>query len=173
MTLTNIPGGMLVPYGPGFNTANLPSVLATAAILDSANEAMIMIGYVVTSDGGSHTIDTTGSSSLQWLTGSSVGFTQAGTTVKVGLAAVDTATGPPPRAVNVSDVITFDVSRSMTGGGGGIAGANTWQTHVPTSGTKTVANGDFIAFAIQMTAWATADSIRVGAGTVATNSSRI
>jgi hypothetical protein len=44
------------------------------------------------------------------------------------------------------------VHASFTGGGGGIAGTNTWQVSVPTAGTKTIANGDLVAIAIQMTA---------------------
>lgn len=125
--------------------------------LDATNESIHMIGRVFTEDGGSHTIDTTGSSSLGWRSGS-VTFANAGTTVIVGLAAVDASTGPPGRAANASDVVTVDVSRSITGGGGGIT-ANAWQEHVPTSGTKTIANGDLVAFVVQMTARGGADSV--------------
>lgn len=127
--------------------------------LDQTNECMIAIGRVKTADGGSHTIDTTGSSSLQWMSGSTT-FANAGTTCKVGLAPVDTANGPPPRASNTTNAINFDVSASFTGGGGGIT-ANAVQTSVPTSGTKTLANGDLVAFAVQTTAIGGADAIQV------------
>lgn len=157
MTLTALPGTGLVPIGMGYSNTPASGPGGTTALIDAANEAIIFIGYVVTSDGGSHTIDTTGSSSLGWRTGA-VTFANAGTTVKVGLAAVDMATGPPGRAANASGVITFDVARSMTGGGGGIT-TNTWHSHVPTTGTKTIANGDFIAFCIQMTSVGGVDSI--------------
>ena len=68
----------------------------------------------------------------------------------VGLATVMATAGPPGRAENVSDVITFNVSKSLVGGSGGIT-ANAWQTHIPDIGTQTIANGDLVAFCIQMT----------------------
>lgn len=159
MALVNIPGGFFVPIGPCLLTRDEsnPANLGVGATMDAANEALIIIGRVATTDGGSHTIDTTGSSAIGWRTGL-VTFANAATTVKVGLAAVDTANGPPARAVNVANVITFDVSRSMVGGGGGIT-ANAWQTHVPTAGTKTIANGDLVAFCVQMTARGGTDSV--------------
>ncbi|WP_338688335.1 hypothetical protein V5279_23640 [Bradyrhizobium sp. 26S5] len=132
----------------------------TGNAISAANDSLIMIGYIFTEDGASHTIDTTGSSSFGWRCGPSLTFANAGTTVKVGLAAVDTANGPPVRAVNVANAITFDVAAVFTGGGGGITGS-AWQTSVPTTGTKTVANGDFLAFAIQMTAKGGSDSLQV------------
>lgn len=145
-------GGLLREGNPGLSGL-------VSALLDAANEATIMVGHVFTEDGATHTIDTSGSSSLGWRS-AAVTFANASTTVKVGLAAVDTANGPPVRAVNSTNVITFDVSRSMTGGGGGIT-ANAWQEHVPTSGTKTIANGDLVAFCVQMTAFAGADLVNV------------
>jgi hypothetical protein len=159
MALVGLDGSYWVPIGPNpFLGSTGPSAVGTA--LDAANEAIIMIGYVVTSDGGSHTIDTTGSSSLAWRCTSAT-FADGGTVVKVGLAAVDTATGPAARAVNVANVITFDVNASYTGGGGGLT--NAMITSVPTAGTKTVANGDLIAFAVQMTArGGVTDSVSVG-----------
>lgn len=161
MALVALDGSLLVPIGPGFNSGtNQPT--NTTTTLDATNEALIFVGQIVTSDGASHTIDTTGSSSIGWRT-ASVTFANGGTTVKVGLAAVDTTNGPPVRAAHASDVITFDVNAAFTGGGGGIT-ANAWQTSVPTAGTKTVANGDFIAMAVQMTARGGADSIQVAGG---------
>lgn len=135
-----------------------PSAVAMGSTaIDAANEAVIMVGQVYTSDGGSHTIDTSGSSSLGWRCGTAT-FSNAGTTVKVGLAPVDTANGPSARAANTANVIDFDVFASFTGGGGGITG-NAWQESVPTSGSKTVANGDLVAFAIQMTARGGTDAV--------------
>lgn len=157
MALVALDGMPLVAIGMASRQAvpilaNLGSV-----VLDAANEACIMVGQVFTEDGASHTIDTTGSSSLGWRTGS-VTFANGGTTVKVGIAAVDLVAGPPARASNVADVITFDLSKSLTGGGGGIA-ATSWQEHVPDAGSKTIANGDLVAFCVQMTARGGADSI--------------
>lgn len=148
-------------YVGGANRNLVPSIASLGSTtLDAANEACFMVGYVITEDGASHTIDTTGSSSLGWRTGA-VTFANAGTTVKVGLAAVDTAAGPSVRPANASDVVTFDVSKSLTGGGGGIT-ANAWQEHVPGAGSKTIANGDLVAFVVQMTArGGAADSIIV------------
>ncbi len=155
-----------VPYGIGVNYTGTSNPGTSSVTLDAAKEASIVYGHVVTADGGSHTIDTSGSSSLQWRT-AAVTFANAGTTVVVGLAAMDTSTGPPGRAVNSTDTITFDVSRSITGGGGGIT-ANAWQTNVPTSGSKTIANGDYLAFAVQMTTRGGADSV-IHAGTIQGN----
>lgn len=157
MTLVNLPGGFASEVGPSSILTGLVVTTLIGVTLDAVNEALIFYGRIITSDGASHTIDTTGSSSLQWRNTSAT-FANAGTTVTVGLAAMDSATGGPARAANVADVITFDVSKSLTGGGGGIT-ANAWQTHVPDAGTKTVANGDIIAFAIQMTARGGADLV--------------
>ncbi len=158
MSIAAFDGGWNARLGYNLEISNsLPST--SNLVIDAANETIIFIGRIATSDAASHTIDTTGSSALHWRTNTST-FSNAGTTVKVGLAAVDTTTGPPARAVNVADVITFDVNASFTGGGGGIP-ANTWQTHVPTTGTKTIAHGDLVAFAVQMTARGGSDLIHV------------
>lgn len=160
MALVALDGMPMIPIGHA-GCEGLVSISVLQAIpIDAVNEAVIMVGQIFTEDGGSHTIDTTGSSSLGWCSGA-VTFANAATTVKVGLAAVDTAAGPPARAVNSADVITFDVSRSHTGGGGGIT-ANAWQENVPTAGTKTIANGALIAFCIQMTARGGTDSVGIG-----------
>lgn len=166
MALAALPGAPLVPIGLGF--AALQGQPASASVtLDAANEAAIAIGQVCTSDGGSHTIDTSGSSSLGWRAGT-VTFANAGTTVKVGLAAVLTTVGPPGRAANTADVIDFDVSKSLVGGGGGIT-ANAWQTHVPDTGSKTIAHGDMVAVCVQMTArGGTTDSVNVSHNSTST-----
>lgn len=156
MALQSFPGNPLAYVGPNPLLLQTTPTVATVT-MDAANESMIFIGRIITSDGGSHTIDTTGSSSLQWRT-STVTFANAGTTLVVGLAAVLTSAGPPGRPANVADVITFDVSKSLTGGGGGVT-ANAWQSHTPDTGTKTIANGDLVAFAVQMTARGGTDSV--------------
>jgi hypothetical protein len=152
----------LIPIGLPAHQGSLNVLSSAAVTIDATAEATIYIGHLFWADGGSHTVDTSGSSSLGWLTGA-VTFANAGTSVSIGLAAVDTATGPPARAANVADIITFDVASVKTGGGGGITGS-AWQESVPTTGTKTIAHGDFIAFAVQMTT-------RAGADTIAVNSS--
>lgn len=157
MSLVETGGSPLIVIGQPYirNNGGLP--IGSAVTQDATNEAAIMYGHVITDDGASHTIDTTGSSSLQWLT-SAVTFANAGTTFVAGLAAMDTTAGPPGRAVNASDVITPSVSKSHTGGDGGVT-ANAWQTNTPDSGTLTIANGDFLAFFTQMTARGGADSV--------------
>src|SRR5262245_18080476 len=160
MALVNLDGNFLIPIGPNAAAVTLAAPTISAQLLDAANEALIFIGQITTSDGGSHTINTTGSSSLGWRSGA-VTFATGTTVVKVGIGTVDSATGPPGRATNVSDVVTFQCSKSLTGGGGGIT-ANTWQTHVPDTGSMTIANGDIIAFSIQMTARGGTDAINPG-----------
>lgn len=159
MTLANLPGGFAQQFGIGSQFLGGSQPQGQTQAIAATKAAVIYVGYIITSDGSSHTINTTGSSSIQWQTGS-VTFSNAGTTAVVGLAAVDLSNGPPARAVNVADVITFDVSRVMTGGGGGVT-SSAWQTHVPTAGTKTIANGDFVAFAVQLTSRGGTDTIAV------------
>lgn len=137
----------------------LDSQTASAGTVDATNESVAMIGHLYWEDGGTHTVDTTGSSSLQWRT-NAVTNANGGTTTKVGLADVITTAGPPARANHASDVISFDVAAVFTGGGGGIT-ATAWNTSVPTTGTKTIAHNQLVAFAIQMTARGGADSIVV------------
>ncbi len=161
MALTALSGTPIVPIGAAHRFGNTGIAALGTTTIDAANEACIMYGHVFTSDGASHTINTTGSSSLGWRSGA-LTFANAGTTVKVGLAALDTATGPPARAANAAGVITFDVSKSHTGGGGTIT-ANAWQENVPDTGTKTIANGDLVAFCVQATARAGSDIIRPSA----------
>jgi hypothetical protein len=160
MSFAALPGSPTILIGPSPSSSN--TITQTTTTLDAANEALICIGRVRTADGGSHTIDTTGSSSIGFLTGS-VTFANAGTSLSVGIAAVDTTNGPAGRAVNVADVTTFDVKGVFAGGGGGITGT-AWQTKVPTTGTKTIANGDLVAVVIQMTARAGADTVGIITG---------
>jgi hypothetical protein len=128
-------------------------------LTDATLEACEYIGHVFTADGASHTIDTTGSSSLGWMTGA-VTFANAGSSFTVGLGTVDLANGPPARATNVANAVTFSVSKTLTGGGGGIT-ATAWQEHVPDAGTMTIANGDLVAFSAQMVVRAGADVVNV------------
>jgi len=161
MALVNIDGVPLTQIGfPARAGAYVALNASTVATIDAAGEALITVGQIFTDDGGSHTINTTGFSTLGWRT-NNITFVDAGTTVKVGLASVDTANGPPARAVNAAGVITFNVSRSIIGNSGGITG-NAWQNHAPDAGTMTIANGDLVAFCIQMTARGGVDIINVG-----------
>lgn len=163
MSLAAITGMPIIAVGHANRQGTAFLTTASNLIMDAANEAAIMVGHLWWEDGGSHTIDTTGSSSIQWRSGA-ITFANAGTTFKVGIGAVDATTGPPVRAVNVADVITQDVAAVLTGAGGGVT-ANAWQTSVPTTGTKTIANGDLVAVSMQMTARGGVDTIQ--ASTVA------
>ena len=158
--LLNIPGVPINPLGLMSRQLYATASSLTAVRMDAANEAVMLTGQIFTEDGGSHTIDTSGSSSIGWRS-AAVTFANAGTTLKVGVADLDTANGPPSRAVNVADVITFDVAAAFTGGGGGVT-ANAWQTSVPTTGSKTIAHGDFVCIAWQMTARGGADFVDCG-----------
>lgn len=154
-------GGGQRPLGGGL-AAN-----TSLATLAAAKAAAIMIGRVFTEDGASHTIDTTGSSSMGWRSGA-LTFANAATTVVVGLATVDAANGAPGRATNSTGTITPSVSKSHTGGGGGIT-ANAWQENVPSSGSLAIANGDLLAAFVQMTARGGADSVVVQAQAMTTS----
>jgi hypothetical protein len=56
---------------------------------------------------------------------------------------------------------------SKTYNGAGLS-ASTWTSSVPDSGTKTIANGDLVAFAVQMTARSGADAVNGVSSTSAT-----
>ena len=64
MALVGLPGSKRAFIGPNAVRYSYWAPIGGAATLDAANEAVIMIGHIETSDGGSHTIDTTGSSSI-------------------------------------------------------------------------------------------------------------
>lgn len=162
MSLAALDGTPLIPIGHGGKDfgAGTSSALATAATLAVTNASVIMYGHIFTEDGASHTIDTTGFSSLGWRSGA-VTFANAASVLRVGLAPVDTTNGPPGRASNTAGVTNFDVFRAYTTSVGPTTSA--WNESVPTSGTKTIANGDVVAFVIQFITRAGADSVIVQA----------
>ena len=113
MALVNLDGVPLTQVGfPIHSGAFHTGGWTTIDTIDATNEAVIFIGQIWTTDGGSHIIDTSGSSALGWRT-NNVALSNAGTIVKVGLATVDAGSIPPARATNVGNVITFQVSRSL------------------------------------------------------------
>lgn len=133
--------------------------MATIHTADALNECCQFIGQIWTTDGQSHTIDTTGSSRLLWHS-ALVTFANSGTTLKVGLGAVDTTGPAPARAVNVAGVATTQVSSAVIGGSGAVT-ANTWISQTPDTGSMTIANGDLVAMTLQLTSRAGTDSIAV------------
>lgn len=133
----------------------------TGMTMNAANYSVQMIGHIVTEDGASHTLDNTGQSAI-FLNTTSVTFANVGTTLKIGLAPIDTsATTTPPRASNTSNVVNFDVAKTYTGGGGGVANSGVWHSFASgsVSGSKTVANGDLVCVVVQMTARAGSDAV--------------
>lgn len=166
MTIQSIPGGFDL-VGPNVHSI-VPSDISSSQI-NATGEAVIFVGRITTSDGGSHTIDTTGSSSIGWRA-DGVTFTNPSTSFSVGVAPVDNTAGPPGRASNTTNVIDFDVKAVFAGGGGGVTAG--WQTTVPTTGSKVIADGDLVAVAFQMTNRAGVDDILVSHMAAAQNVSR-
>ncbi len=133
------------------------STALTNITLNAAGETTCMIGHLVLEnpEGGSKTLSAAGGGSIVWRSGTTT-FANAGTTFKVGIQDVSTATSP------AQGDGTFDVEASFTGGGGGVT-SGAVQTSVMTSGTKTIAHGDLIAITFAMTARGGADSVIVNA----------
>ena len=141
--------------------------VANITTLDSVPEACFFVGQIWNSDGNSHTIDTTGSSGIFWRNNGYT-LTNAGTTLKVGLAQLDTA-GPPPRPVNVGGVATLDVSRTYIGGSVTLTSVD-FNLSVPDTGSMTIANGQLVAMVFQMTARGGTDQLVIAATNATTSS---
>ncbi|WP_143271552.1 hypothetical protein [Bradyrhizobium mercantei] len=158
MTLQAIPG--LSYFGPdpwkGFGAGAMQA-------MGGAGFANHFIGRLITSDGGSHTIDTTGQSALGFFTFSTT-LANAASSFSFGIAAVDTTTGRPGRGVSSSGTVTFDVKTVVTGGSG-ILATNGFNNITPTSGSKTIANGDLVAVCAQLTAKGGSDTVVLSVGT--------
>ncbi|BBC00197.1 hypothetical protein [Bradyrhizobium elkanii] len=127
--------------------------------LGGTNVMAYMIGQIWWEGGGSHTVDNTGLSAIGWYNGNGT-FNNAGTSFKVGIAAVDTSNGPNGRPVNSTGVPTLDVAAVLTGGGGGVTN-NAWNETVPTTGTKTIANGELVAVCMYMATRGGSDNVQV------------
>lgn len=156
-----------------FNYFDGRTLAATNTTLDASLEAIIMYGQIFNSDGGTHTIDTSGSSKMGFLTGASLVFANHGTALKFGLADMELGTGPAARAKNVTDTITFDVSKQWLGDDAHGMASSTWHEAAPDAGAKTIAHGDFVAFAVQMvTRGGATDLINVACGGTGTAPNR-
>ena len=143
-------------YFPYFQPANFS--VGTSVALNAAGEKVAMIGRLyIEGRAASKTIDTTGSSAIQFRT-AGVTFSNAGSTLDIGIQDVVVGTGPLGRPDG-----TFDVLTTLTGGGGSPT-ANAWQTIAMTSGTKTMAHGDLIAVVWDMTARGGADAVNITPG---------
>ncbi|MCC8976347.1 hypothetical protein [Bradyrhizobium brasilense] len=147
----------------------VPSVGFNANFMTGNGNETYIIGRMRTSDGNSHTIDTTGSSAIGWRNIGCV-FSSGTTVLNVGLAAVDTTNGSPGRPVNSGGTTTFDVVCAHTTAGTK-PGNNAWTASVPTTGSKTIADGDLVAFAVQYSALGGSDFCQVAYGRAAGNNS--
>lgn len=148
---------------PGLSAAGMPARMFTpfvsalsSTLVDATNEACIMYGEITTSDGASHTLDTSGKIGLRF---GSVTTLNAGTTLKIGISDVLNSAGPPARASNAADVISFDCSKTLTGAG--IVTANAYTDFTMDAGSKVVANGQMVAISVQMTALGGSDFFNV------------
>lgn len=126
-----------------------------SSTLNASNETCYFVGNIVLENplSSSKTISAAGGGSIVWLANAVV-FANGGSTFKVGIQDVSTASSP------AQGDGTFDVEASFTGGGGGITGGGI-NTSVMTSGTKTIANGDLVAITFSMTGRAGSDSVNV------------
>lgn len=118
------------------------AVLASTT-LDAANESVALIGRVRWADGGSHTIDTSGSSKIYLHTGATAVFDDAAAVMDIGIQDVDVATGQPVRPDG-----TFDVKAAVSTGADtspALTTTNSLVAATPTTGTKTMAHGDLVA----------------------------
>ena len=145
------PGGLvLLPTSQQLLTGTTLTI-----VLNAIGETLYFIGTIILENplSSSKTISAAGGGSIVWHAGIST-FANGGSTFKVGIQDVSTASSP------VQGDGTFDVEASFTGGGGGIT-SSAVNTSVMTSGTKTIANGDLIAITLSMTARGGADSVTI------------
>jgi hypothetical protein len=160
MTIAEFNSPEFRPIGMPFRATSAFLAASTTDLgLGGTNVMAYMIGQIWWEGGGSHTVDTTGSSSIGWSNGNGT-FNNAGTSYKVGLASVDMSNGPVGRPVNSTGTPTLDVAAVYTGGGGGVT-SNVWNESVPTTGTKTIAHGDLVAVCMYMATRGGSDNVQV------------
>lgn len=141
MTAVAIPGGLWVPEWGHWFGAFLPTNIQP--IIDAAGEAVQMIGTVCLEGGsGSKTISSAGGK-IGWLAENTV-FSDAGTTIRVGIQDVDLTAGPPARGDG-----TFDVYDDLVGGTDTITSL-AWKTCTMSTGSKTLSHGDLICVAVEV-----------------------
>jgi len=128
--------GAIRSYGQGSGT---PST--TSWLLDSTGEYYHEFGYVRWADGGSHTVSAAGGGKIGWYSGNTIVWTDVTAEFRLGLQDLD-STQNPCRGDG-----TFDVYRSLIPGTDSLA-VNTWYEHTMSSGTKTLATGDYVVIAM-------------------------
>lgn len=149
MTMRSI-GGPLVELPIMIVEGTLALATANPA-MDAASEQVHYIGQMYLQDGsGSKTISSAGGK-IHWRTGT-VTWATAGTTVRVGIQDLSTTTSP-----GQGDG-TFDVYADLVQGVDTLTSSTITPTAM-TNGTKTIAHGDLIAVAFNMSTRNGADSV--------------
>lgn len=124
-----------------------------ATVINAAGESQAGIGYLILEGGavnGAKTISAAGGGKIHWAVTTSA-FTDAGTTVRVGLQDVD--------ATGLEDG-NFDVYADVVGGGSDIQAAGPEVvTTVMSNGSKTLNHGDKIAFVVDLQSVGASDSL--------------
>lgn len=153
MPYTTMGRGLIWPYEM-FGTNNLLNLL-NAATINTVSGAIAGVGsiYIDGRPTSPKTISSAGGS-IGFRTGG-VTFANGATLLDVGIQDVDLVNGPCGRGDG-----TFDVKATLTGGGGALT-ANAYNTIAMTTGSKSIAHGDFIAVQIQMTARGGVDSVGI------------
>lgn len=133
--------------------------------LAAVNSARMMYGHVLTSDGAAHTISSGGGGTLGFLPGP-VTLTRSDSTLVIGLTQCDATSAIPGRAKSVANVIDFStgVSKTQLGNSAHGIAATTWYDTAMDAGSLVVTPGDLLAFAVQLTAWTTTDTVTVRCG---------
>ena len=128
----------------------------TGITMNAAGKSVSFIGRVFIEGGsGSKTISAAGGGKIMWATSSASTFSNAGTTMRVGLQDYDAATG--------FEDTNWDVYKDLIGGTDTI-GTNSVLTTTMASGTKTLTHGDLVVIVIEMTTRGGADSVLVNSG---------
>lgn len=125
--------------------------------IDATAEASGYIGRVRWSDGGSHTIDTTGSSAIYMHTTATAVFDDVSSIMHIGIQDVDVTTGHPARpdlAYDVHAVVTTAANTTPA-----LTTVSSLVKAVPTAGTKTIANGALVAVLATFDTRAGSDSV--------------
>jgi hypothetical protein len=141
VTKVSIPGGLRYPW-TGANPTSTINNIATPMTATGHKIAMIGSCYIE-GRAASKTLNSSGSISFFPITGTV--FTNAGSTLKVGIQDVDLVTGFTARPDG-----TYDVEATLTGGAGVLV-PGTWKTVPMTTNSKTITHGQSIAVTFEFT----------------------
>jgi hypothetical protein len=152
----------LVKMGLGFHVGTSIGGMAawphqagsTSGAIDAAGESTAFIGQIRLATGPGTSITMGATSKILFRTGA-VTFANAATNFRIGIQ--DLA------ATGLEDG-TYDVYRDLTGGGGGLTASAPTVVTLSTSGSKTIAHGDYIAIVFEMTARGGADTVQIAYG---------